>query len=319
MNSIRLLITENCNANCPNCFNKDYRTKRDMDYSQCISLLSYLSKSGLKKVKLMGGEPTVHPFFSDILKFAQSKFDSVIIFTNAINDEILKINLREKDLIVYNSQFIDDSFPLEKLLPNQAGTRVFETQISSDLNVDTLISRFDNFLSRLEKEYPHDYLIKLIGFNLTLNCMENIFAKKSSIIKKWNKVYDFIKKKNYDVDIDHSIPWCFFVNTNMKVKQGIWKCTSQCSGLIDSEMNLRYCNQHPKVLMPLIENGKFTPVAKIENYLYMENLNKIHTNLVKLCKDCPFFNRKCNGGCFMHKNFISSNDVILNTNLPKKE
>lgn len=318
MRSIRLLITEKCNANCKNCFNKNYRNSKDMDFMLYCKLLSYLSKHGFDKIKIMGGEPTVHPCFSNMINKAQQYFDSVIIFSNALNDKIFDVELREKDSIVYNAQFINENFDIDKLLINQNGTRIQEVQIYSDMDTNGFINNIDNMLTRAESKYGHKVLSEKISFNLTLNCSENIFLNRNVLIRKWNKIYNYIKSKRYDIAIDHSIPLCFFVNTDMKIKQSVWKCTPKCAGLIDTDLNLRYCNQQPKVLLHIYEDNRFVPIGKIDNYLHMEYLNKTFNNMDKICKDCPFFNKKCNGGCFIHKDYITKEDIIFNTNLPTK-
>ena len=67
------------------------------------------------------------------------------------------------------------------------------------------------------------------------------------------------------------------------------------------------------------ENGKWIPVKKIENYLFMGYNEKIGRNLNKICKNCSAFNTKCNGGCFMHKDFIELEDVQKSINWSAKK
>ena len=316
MKSIRILLTENCNANCKNCFNSGYRKGQNMNAAVYYKMIDYLSQNGIQKLKIMGGEPSVHPDFLDMLTYAQSKIEKVIVFTNAYNDKILDINVRENDSIVYNAKFLKN-FSIEKLMLDKSGTRVFEVQIDSESNYDEFILIIESLLNKLERKWEKDFLISKIGFNLTLNCMENIFLNRCTLIENWNKTYNYLRnERGYDVKVDHSIPWCFFVNSNMMIKQGIWKCSSECSGLIDADFRLRYCNQKPDILLDFYDGKEFVSIKKVENYLKMGNMKKIYGNLEKICKDCPFFGQKCNGGCFMHKDFITAQDVFLNTDLP---
>lgn len=318
MKSIRILLTEKCNANCKSCFNSSYRRNKDMNIDDFKELCDYLSKNNIEKIKIMGGEPTIHPNFIEIVEYAQAKISGIHIFTNALNESIFSIKLRDTDSIVYNASFLNEQFMIEKLLLNQLGSRAIETQISSDTDIEKLKNNLSFIISKAKEMYGIETVIDKIGINLTLNCIENIFDKKEIIIEKWNDLYTFIKSNlGIDMKVDHSIPWCFFVNTDMKVKQGIWKCSYHCSGLIDTDLNLRYCNQLPKVLIPLRKDKRFIPIKIVENYLHMTNLEKINGNLNKICKDCIFFGEKCNGGCFMHKEFITKESVIENTCLPK--
>ena len=112
---MRILITEGCNANCKSCFNKDYRTAEYIKFEDYKDLAIYLKDSGVKIVKLMGGEPTTHPDFLEIFDFSKQCFGKVGIFTNGINDEIIKIVPREDDQIIYNATFIKAYMNTEKL------------------------------------------------------------------------------------------------------------------------------------------------------------------------------------------------------------
>ena len=63
INSIRIYLTESCNANCNHCFNKGIREDRHMDTAKAEMLFNYFASNGIKNLKIMGGEPTVHPDF----------------------------------------------------------------------------------------------------------------------------------------------------------------------------------------------------------------------------------------------------------------
>lgn len=315
MDRMRILITEGCNANCKSCFNKDYRTAKYINFDDYKDLAVYLKNSGVKLVKIMGGEPTTHPDFLKIVDFSKKCFEKIGIFTNGINDEISKIALREGDGIVYNATFINAYTNLEKLLLDQPGERSFEVQIRSDMNIYSFINDMDALLTNVEKKIGYEESCKKIMINFTLNCMENIFKYKNSITENWNKLYEYFHdKRKYRLFIDHNIPYCFLVNSNMKIFDKIFNCRVKDAGLIDSNLNLRYCNQFSKVLTPMKENGEWISIKKIENYLFMGYNEKIGVSLNKICKDCSIFNTKCNGGCFMHKDFIRSEDVQKSIN-----
>ena len=52
------------------------------------------------------------------------------------------------------------------------------------------------------------------------------------------------------------------------------------------------------------------------NYLSMKFKNIQYTSLSKICKDCVFYDKYCNGGCFISKDIISKSDIYQNTLLP---
>ena len=51
--SFRVLITEKCNANCPNCFNANYRIENEMSVEKFERLSKYLSEHGIKTLKII--------------------------------------------------------------------------------------------------------------------------------------------------------------------------------------------------------------------------------------------------------------------------
>jgi len=293
--TFRILLTEKCNANCSNCFNADYRKNKDMYIEDFFMLCDFLSVNNIKHLKIMGGEPTVHPYFLDAVEYAQKKFSKITIFTNAVNDVIKKIKIRDDDCIVYNFNLLSFDFDFEKFMLNMPGNRGIEVQISSYSDTEKIIK----LLSYI---FDNNYIKERIGINLTLDCTENIFDNKNDICSKWNRISDYINKDlSMEYCIDHNIPMCFIKDNNFKIKAFSHLCSTQCSGLIDCSLNLLYCNQNPVKLLDSINLNNNNTFALICDALKKENIRKANKNQKAYCKDCQMYNFKCNGGCFIHK------------------
>lgn len=98
MNSIRILITDKCNASCANCLNKTFRTEsRFIDLSLFKVIAQYFKDNKVYRIRLMGGEPTIHPKFGEIAKFSQKIFYRVTVFTNGLSQHLLDFSPREND------------------------------------------------------------------------------------------------------------------------------------------------------------------------------------------------------------------------------
>ena len=91
----------------------------------------------------MGGEPTLHPNFNLLIQIAQEHFEMVSIFTNAINNKIQTISLREKDGINYNFRFYS-YLSSDKLLLDQPGYRALEVLISVDGDIEAIFNNRRN-------------------------------------------------------------------------------------------------------------------------------------------------------------------------------
>ena len=309
--SMRVLITDKCNMNCATCFNKSLRKNTEMPVETFNDLCSYLkNEGGIRRLKIMGGEPTIHPYFLDIVEIAKNNFESIHIFTNASTDIIKSLCLRPKDTVIYNISCMGLRFPFQKLLPEQECVHAFETRIDYNSNVE----RIKALLA-----YVHSVLKEKMIVNLTLDCTDNIFVNKKAIISNWNDLVSFIEDElQIPYMVDHNIPYCFFVGSNMKlhIKHSI--CSTNCAGLIAPDLSLRHCNQTISNLICIRQNGRFIPYKILKQYIYTEHIGRLHECLSKLCKDCMFWDVKCNGGCFVSKAHITRDSILQNTSLPLK-
>lgn len=308
--AFRVLITDNCNMNCPNCFNKNLRSKRDMSLIDFSELCNYLKNEGnISRIKIMGGEPTMHKSFLDIIRISQDFFNNINIFTNGRSELIEKLSLRENDSIIYNLECLPDIINANRLSPDGCFNHVFETRI--DHNAD--LASIKHKLSQIYNILGNDMKV-----NLTLNCIENIFLYKDSIIDNWNDIVRFLNDNlSIGYNIDHYIPYCFFVGTKMDIKiKRNSVCSFHYAGLIAPDMTLRHCNQTENTILKLKQGNRFVPYQIVEQHLLMDYYHKLYICLSKICKDCMLFGEKCNGGCFIFKPSITRDSILSHTNLP---
>lgn len=305
----RVLITDKCNMKCPSCFNRGLRTNKEMSLYDFEELCDYLKSEGqVSRLKIMGGEPTTHPDFLKIVSIAQQNFDSVHVFTNGVNDEITKVEMREHDTIIYNLSCMGEKYPSSKLMPEKNFIHAYETRIDAQSSVE----RIKRVLAHI-----HSIVGDKIVVNLTLNCVEEIFDHKEKIISNWNAVVSYLEDEmGMGYRVDHAIPYCFFVGSNMRLKISGSLCSLNCTGLISPDLQLRHCNQTSENLLHIRKNGKFVPWKILEQYIYCEHAKMAHTSLSKVCRDCMFYGEKCDGGCFVFKSSITRESILSATDLP---
>lgn len=303
--SMRIYLTESCNANCSYCFNKEIRKESHMTTEKASKLFEYLRQNNVTSLKIMGGEPTVHPNFVFLYNLSQEKFQSVSIFTNALNNEITKIRPRNNDSIVYNFLFINKTFDINKfiLIPDLKFNRVFEIVIDSQINIQDLKQRIDWSYEKMRK-----YNIKKFYFQITLNCIENIFKYQTIINNKFQDIIKYIMEKYpLHISFDHTIPFCFWEKESIDLmkKYHLDYYTKTCQGtdfgLIDANFNLLHCNQYQKNICSIFENDKIIDFVVLNNLLKQVNLQKKIHNIESRCKKCKYFDFICTGGCLGHK------------------
>ena len=302
---IRVYITENCNSKCSNCFNARERGNSLIDVQHFEEICHYFSSNGVSTIKVMGGEPTIHPNFSDIMAIAQEYFTAVFLFTNGINNNVFEFKPRETDAIIYNFRF-SKVLTADKLLLDKPGRRSLEVQITSKTNeiklIDEILSRCGNYKERINP-------------CLTLDCTENIFTNREKLIEKYSKVWNACQKAGFIMGQDHIPPLCFIYGSDIKMPSSGCICDSNCIGLIDAKFNIKFCNQYSQSLGNLYKDDTLIPFME-----YLDMLSKEQENLQdivkeKICDKCPFYQKYCNGGCFMAKDFIDRDSVIINSQM----
>lgn len=86
-----LEITDFCNMRCEFCFAIDHMTQQQSNnVPRYISIdkfeehLDFLERSNIDQIRLIGGEPTLHPQFSKLIDRSQLRGKHIVVFTNGI-------------------------------------------------------------------------------------------------------------------------------------------------------------------------------------------------------------------------------------------
>lgn len=301
----RLYLTENCNASCSWCFNKNVRNPDlNMDTKKLKKLIDFFAENNVSKLLVMGGEPTIHPNFIEIWNYIYDKFKYVTLYTNGTQKDILKqINIsKTNNGINYNFNFINN--PLDVEYHKQWEGVSYEIVVSTITNIPDLIKR-------IEKCYTEDINLNLIP---TIDCTLNIFKNKEIIQSKISELFDYIAKHpEYNWSFDHTYPRCVLTPELMnkvsffrQVSPDIYErnlCSSLIgdSGLILSNFKLVHCNQYRNQYLDIFDSEGNIAVTMddILKFLFFEGVTKLQQTP---CKDCEYFPTKCNGGCVALKN-----------------
>lgn len=87
-----LALCTRCNQDCPYCFTIDHQTatgtEQDLLALDDLDLrLDFLKRSAISQVRLMGGEPTLHPQFVEIVERARQADFKLLVFSNGLMPE----------------------------------------------------------------------------------------------------------------------------------------------------------------------------------------------------------------------------------------
>jgi hypothetical protein len=87
-----LTISSVCNLDCPYCFTQDHREgvragNGFVDMATFETWLDFVERSQIDQVRLLGGEPTLHPQFSQMVGLARARGKRVMVFSNGLMPE----------------------------------------------------------------------------------------------------------------------------------------------------------------------------------------------------------------------------------------
>ena len=172
--SVNFHLWKPCNMKCKFCFatfqdvNKIVLPKGHLPKNQAIEIIHEIAKYGFKKITFVGGEPTLCPWLSDLIKTAKVNGLTTMIVTNGtkLTNEFLENNRKYLDWIALSIDSLDDD------ANNLIGRKTSNNR--------TLTK--ENYLSIINK-------IKKLKYGLKINTVINSY----NYLEDMN---DFIKRVN---------------------------------------------------------------------------------------------------------------------------
>lgn len=80
-----LTVNRNCNLSCQWCYAYEYtKTKNEMEIELAKKLIDISIEVGTKSLFLIGGEPTIYPYFFQILNYLIDRKIDIVVVTNGI-------------------------------------------------------------------------------------------------------------------------------------------------------------------------------------------------------------------------------------------
>ncbi|MBD3206870.1 GTP 3',8-cyclase MoaA [Candidatus Bathyarchaeota archaeon] len=103
INSLRISVTQKCNFNCFFCHQEgEHDSGKEMSLEEITEVVKLASNSGIRKIKLTGGEPLIRDDIVDIVRSISPMVDEVSMTTNASLLEGKACDLREAGLARVN-------------------------------------------------------------------------------------------------------------------------------------------------------------------------------------------------------------------------
>lgn len=308
-----IIVTTYCNLKCPYCFaqtmmeNKKINNISLTDFDKICNFINsnYLIK---QRIGIIGGEPTLHPQFQDIIKYIDNlKNTNFILFTNGIElfnflnyiPDNLKIlinynNCKNMSYEQYNSltKTMDRLYDLGWLSPKH----------KASIGCNIYLENTDySFLWEVVDKY------KISTFRVSV-AVPPYLIEKDNYYNKMIPIYlNFVKeakKRNIVLDQDcNQIPNCYFtkkqldeIKSYVKFKQN--NCQSfKCSPVIDITPDFKASSCFGN--NEFIDCNLFENFSDLYNYFQYKNYIKMENNYFNnKCSQCiASITKTCQGGC----------------------
>lgn len=310
-----IAINNYCNLQCPYCFANRYITeeeKQSITSEQLNHILEFLGRSIVGRVGIIGGEPTLHPDFANILtnvrEFCESRNTKCTVFSNGINlyeyTRLFKenvgclVNINHPD-VLGESKWKElirslDRFSVCRSIDNiNLGVNLYKDLEDYDF-IFELATRYNKNTIRVSYVAP---TCKFSGID------------KDGYYERAKEIFlPFLEKasSNYlkvRLDCNH-IPRCYFTDEELcfmdSVVEGGYR--DYCEPVVDITPDFQATACFGAY--ELFDLSGFENLEQVTRYLKYKKLYPLaESNSGGKCSDCPKHkNLSCQGGCLAFAN-----------------
>lgn len=319
-----LTLNRSCNMRCEWCYasGTNYDNKMDFDFDKSQDLIKLLISLRVKRITLIGGEPTCYCKLFEIIELLHNNGFYTVLVTNGYylyDIEFVKklkkaglnavgLSLKGYNKTNYSEITKVDGYSYAMKAISNLNNMNFNFSVSYVLTYDNISS----YLEGIEEAFKHGCQFLSLSFCYDFSKLEykkndynlnrDIFLVIDKFIESYDKLCNITKDR---FKLSQSFPLCAwpieFIKKLEAKKQisGVCQLLSGKGLLFDTDLNLIPCNA-----MYQIKLGKafrdFKNQEDLNSYL---NQKEINETLIKLksipslkCNECTLLS-KCGGGC----------------------
>lgn len=307
-----IAIVNYCNLKCPYCFADDMIQEQisSITLDDYKKILSFIARTPKNHIGIIGGEPTLHPQFIEILKetnkYCKELNTGATLFTNGIELEKFMPYIGDRIGILINCnspefQSVEAFSKQRKTLDHLAELSWFDKKANCGCNIHPGCDDY-SFIWDIVDRYHLDHLrTSVVSPAATY---EHWRADKEGYYimmkpKFLKFVNDAIKHKcRLAIDCGH-IPLCYFNDEEKELLYSICDCLEQnfCEPVVDitSDFKATACfgSWDP------IDIRDFNDLFELERYLMLKkSYPKTLANCTGRCASCKKHKMlQCQGGC----------------------
>lgn len=325
LSSCWLTINRNCNIRCYFCYaqNKLFSKHDIMSLEMAKSLIDISILNGVNSFFLVGGEPTIHPSFLNIVSYITNNKKRVIVVTNGIR--LQSSAFCEKIGRIDNSQFITIAISLkgstnleykelcgvpayEQILRAAENCRLYNLKLNfSYVITSDNVVKLDKVITKLKQD----------GINETISfsyCHDIINGDKFEILDKIHPIdIDSVFAKHYDLidkvlesnlSLHQTLPLCLCNKVMFDKMLNRRQITTSCqllkknSVIFDTDGGILLCNHLNFSIGKIWED--FSDADSFANYWSSRKVVNVYKRITTMpSPKCITCEKKqiCGGGC----------------------
>ena len=310
-----ILLTQLCVRSCPYCFAQKYMgevSPKDMlSWDNLIYLADFFIKSGTNHMSLLGGEPLLHPQFSEYVHYLSKRGIHSSIFTSGITTdkkfEVIKEELADKGLKLQFICNVNDptKSPAHEIPKVIKFLETFGERTTLSFNIYESDFSFD-FLFEYIKKYNLKNHIRL-GLahpipNQPNHCISPVDFPR--VAERLSYFYEKYKEENVEVGFDCGFPLCIFTEEQLG-KMFLWsngRLVFKCGPAIDIGPDMSVWSCFPLSGFNKRSVFEFDSIREIDDF-YNEKMKEMRNDegIYENCTSCNYRkNGLCTAGCVSH-------------------
>lgn len=311
---MNILISKYCNRRCTFCFARqrlgvnasNAGSEQFMSRENLRKIITILKRTGETDLRLLGGEPTLHPEFVDIVKEAMAEGLNVHIFTNGMMpaetaDFLAGLPADRFSMLCNVSPQANDTPKLKEKL-NYALSRL-NTRAKVGITITGFDETFDDIIETIDR-YKLQRRVR-VGIAQPIVGQDNAYLDPADYRRAGTFIVELAEKfHRHDIlmGFDCGMTLCMFdeaqIGRLFTITEGF---KMHCSPIIDvgPDMDVWHCFPLSELLPAHIDQFKI----RKDMVAHFQRITKPYRSLGcrPECLRCKFLQtHQCSGGCLAH-------------------
>lgn len=303
-----LTVSAVCNQHCPYCFTADHldgsmARRSFLEMRDFDARLDFLDRSDIDQARLLGGEPTLHPQFPELVRRARVRGKTIVVFTNGLMPESSLASLEE--------------LPAEECTvlvnvnhPAEAGEEAFERQRAA---IRQLGERALLGFNIYRPDFQADFLLSLIAeagcrpavrLGLAHPCLsgENRYVHPNQYVAIGQKIVRFARlagEAGVRLEFDCGFVRCMFSDEDLRTLEE-WEADVgwRCNPILDVDIEGAVIHCYPLARLGSLPLTPETDAPALRKAFESITRPYRQAGVFRECSTCSFKQSGvCPGGC----------------------